>query len=199
MKQGLSVGPIDMDGQAPDSFVPRDVDRFFWSPSDDIYQVGLLAISLLAGELITSSEIGGKVLKGLPTSDMMKGWIRDALAEAGQRFQDAHEAEICLLGQHVKPAAAPRNLHGQHVVFTGILPIVRAKAQVLARKAGAKIQGEVNGATTLIVAGAPNPLQIGQRHGTKLFDAHRRIRRGQPIAIVDSRRFNVLLAKTIRT
>jgi hypothetical protein len=35
---------------------------------------------------------------------------------------------------------------------------------------------------------------IGQRRGTKLFDTHRRIRRGQRIAIIDGRRFAALLA-----
>ena len=42
----------------------------------------------------------------------------------------------------------------------------------------------MNGATTVIVAVPPNPLQIGQKAGTKLFDARRRMRRGQRISIV---------------
>ncbi len=57
------------------------------------------------------------------------------------------------------------------------------------------VQNRVNGETNLIVAGQPNPLQIGQQLGTKLFEAHRRIRRGQKIAIIGERIFNRLTAK----
>ena len=42
-----------MDGAAPDIFVPSDVNRFHWSPSDDVYQVGLLALSLVAGRVVS--------------------------------------------------------------------------------------------------------------------------------------------------
>src|SRR5207247_1069645 len=107
-------------------------------------QVGLLTVSLLAGRVITSPDVSGKAVKALPASDAVKGWIRDALAAAGQRFQDAHEAAGALLGETVKPAAAPRSLRGQQIVFTGILPVVRSEAQVRARKAGAVVQRRVN-------------------------------------------------------
>lgn len=70
----------------------------------------------------------------------------------------------------------------------------RSVAKSRATLAGANVQNRVNGQTSLIVAGQPNPLMIGQRRGTKLFDAHRRIRRGQRIAIIDGRRFSALLA-----
>jgi hypothetical protein len=56
-------------------------------------------------------------------------------------------------------------------------------------------QGQVNGATTLIVAGQPNPRQVARRAGTKLYDAHRRIRRGQRIAIVNGKQFQALLTR----
>jgi hypothetical protein len=65
--------------------------------------------------------------------------------------------------------------------------------------AGAIVQGRVNGATSVIVAGQPNPLQIGQQHGTKLYDAHRRIRRGQRISIINEDRFSRLIVSVGRT
>ena len=194
-KQGLHAGRIRMSGAAPDAFLPPDGTLFLWSPSDDVYQVGLLAHSLLAGQEITSYDLSGRTLKRLRAGDAVKGWIRDACSPAGDRFHDAHEALGFLTGEPIRPARAPRSLRGQCVVFTGTLPVRRADAQAQAKAAGASVQGKVNGATTLIVAGQPNPLQIGQTHGTKLFDAHRRIRRGQPIAIIDSQRFERLAAR----
>ncbi|MGH9005158.1 MAG: protein kinase domain-containing protein, partial [Acidimicrobiia bacterium] len=194
-KQSLHAGLIPMSGAAPDAFVPPDRPEYLWSPSDDVYQVGLLALSLLAGQVATTWDMSGKTLKHLGVSDAVKGWIRDACGPAEDRFRDAHEALGFLTGEPIRPARAPRSLKGQCVVFTGILDLRRDDARALARAAGASVQGKVNGATTLIVAGEPNPLQIGQQHGTKLFDAHRRIRRGQPIAIIDGKRFSKLAAR----
>ena len=51
----------------------------------------------------------------------------------------------------------------------------------------------MTGTTTVVVAGQPNPLQIGKKHGTKLYDALRRIRLGQKIAIIDAARFQRLV------
>jgi serine/threonine protein kinase len=195
-KQSLTDGPVPMEGAAPRVFIPLDAYPFYWSPSGDVYQVGLLALGLLAGEVVTSYEVSGKLLKRVRASDATKGWIRDALAKEDWRFEDATEALSVLLGAPVRPRRAPRTLRGQRVVFTGKLPIVRAEAQVHARAAGAVVQGKVNGATTLVVAGQPNPLQIGQRFGTKLFDAHRRIRRGQQIAIIDASHFARLVDRS---
>jgi serine/threonine protein kinase len=195
-KQTLTEGPIEMDGATPGGFAPLDAFPFYWSPSADVYQVGLLALSLLAGEVITSYEVCGRVLKSVTASDHVKGWIRDAVSKEDERFEDAVEALAALLSQPVKPARAPRSLKGQRVVFTGILPITRPIAQQRAKQAGAIVQHRVNGATTLIIAGQPNPLQIGQRAGTKLFDAHRRMRHNQRIAIIDAKRFEHLLDRS---
>src|SRR5262249_46783986 len=93
----------------------------------------------------------------------------------------------------------PRRLLGQRVVFTGTLVMKRDTAKARATRAGATVQSRVNGQTTLIVAGQPNPLMIGQRRGTKLFDAQRRMRRGQRIAIIDGKRFQALLSRLART
>ena len=60
-------------------------------------------------------------------------------------------------------------------------------------RAGATFQDRVNGAaTTVIVTGQPNPRQMGERAGTKLFDAYRRTRQGQRIAIINAEQFERL-------
>lgn len=194
-KQSLVKGPMRMDGGTPDAFAPLDVQSFMWSPSEDVYQVGLIALSLLAGEVITSYEVSGRVLKALVASDQLKGWIRDAVSKGADRFEDAAEALGSLLAQPVKPTRAPSTLRDQRVVFTGKLAVPRLAAQEGARRCGAHIQSRVGPTTTLIVAGQPNPLQIGQKAGTKLFDAHRRLRRGQSISIVNAKQFDRLLIK----
>jgi serine/threonine protein kinase len=197
-KQTLSDGPITMDAAAPEAFQPHDVNPFRWSPSNDVYQVGLLTLSLLTGRIVSTPEVAAKLLRKLPASDATKGWARDALIRASQRFQDAQEALVSLSGGPVKRVLPPRTLRGQRIVFTGTLPMDRPKAAALARRAGALVQGEVTGTTTLVVRGKPNPLQIGQEYGKKLYDAHRRIRRGQRIAIIDARGFSALLGGLIK-
>lgn len=191
-KQGLDDGPIYLGASTPAVFAPPDSGGWSWTPSDDVYQLALIALSALAGEVVVTYEVCGRLLKALEASDATKGWIRDALAVRGDRFVDAGEALAALRGDPIKPATPPRSLRGQHVVFTGKLSTTRALAQQKAKAAGAVVQGRVNGATSLVVAGQPNPLQIGQQHGTKLYDAHRRIRRGQRIAVINEARFERL-------
>jgi serine/threonine protein kinase len=195
-KQSLNEGPVELDGATPEVFAPPDAFPFYWSSSEDVYQVGLLVLGLLAGDVVTSDRVSGKLLKRVVASDSTKGWIRDALSKEDVRFEDATEALGALLSEPVRPARSPRSLRGQRVVFTGKLPIVRAEAQAQARAAGAIVQNRVNGVTSVVVAGQPNPLQIGQKYGTKLFDAHRRLRRGQRIAIIDAARFAGLLERS---
>ena len=194
-KQALDEGPVHLAGATPEMFAPPDTPAFYWSPSDDVYQVALIALSLLAGEVMISYDATGKTLRALSASDPVKGWIRDALSKADERFLDAQEALDTLTSRPVRAARAPRSIKGQRVVFTGKLGVTRAVAQQRASAAGATVQHRVNGATNLVVAGQPNPLQIGQKYGTKLFDAHRRIRRGQRIAVIDEERFDRLLRR----
>lgn len=191
-KQSLEDGPVLLDGSTPAVFAPPDADGYSWTPSDDVYQLALIALSALAGEIVVSYEVCGRLLKSVKADDSLKGWIRDALAARGDRFLDAGEALAALREEPIRPAPAPRSLRGHHVVFTGKLSTVRSVAQARAKAAGAVVQGRVSGATSVIVAGQPNPLQIGQTHGTKLYDAHRRIRRGQRISVIDEARFNRL-------
>lgn len=194
-KQGLMDGPLTLDGMTPPAFAPLGERQWYWSVSDDVYQVGLIALSLLAYQEVTSDEVGTRLLRTVKASDHLKGWIRDAVAPEPDRFSDASEALAALSNDPVKSAQAPRTLKNQKLVFTGVLPITRAAARRRAERAGAMFQDRVNGATTLIVAGQPNPLQIGRRSGTKLFDARRRIRRGQRIAIINADQFERLLTR----
>jgi NAD-dependent DNA ligase len=71
--------------------------------------------------------------------------------------------------------------------------VTRAVAARRVVRAGATIQDSVNGQTTLVVAGEANPHMIGQKSGTKLFDAQRRLRRGQRISIIDYKQLERLL------
>ncbi len=183
-----------MDASTPAFFAPPDQLWGAWTPSDDVYQLALIAFSALVGEIVTSDEVCGRLLKSVAASDHLKGWIRDALGRRVDRFVDASEALAALRETKIEPARPPRSLEGQHAVFTGTLRQRRVDAQAAARRAGVVVQNKVNGATSVVVAGEPNPLQIGQKTGTKLFDAHHRIWRGQPISNIDEARFHRLTA-----
>lgn len=195
-KQGLTDGPMTMAASTPAVFAPPDQLRGAWTPSDDVYQLALIALSALAGEIVVSYDVCGRLLKSVAASDHFKGWIRDGLGPRAQRFVDASEALAALSTTAVESAGPPRSLTSQHVVFTGRLRRRRAEAQTVARKAGAIVQSRVNGATTVVVVGETNPLQIGQKAGTKLFDAHRRMWRGQRIAILDEVAFDRLVRRS---
>jgi len=192
---GLSLddGDQELIGQTPAPFQPPDLQWGAWSPAADVYQVGLLALSLLSGEAHSSWDVNGKALKALTAGDHLKGWIREACSPARRRFADARDALAALDGAPVKPAPAPRTIKGHRVVLTGTLPVPRAEARRLLEAADAVYQNKVTGTTTVVVAGQPNPLQIGERHGTKLYDAVRRIRLGQKISIIDAQRFQRLV------
>ena len=45
-------------------------------------------------------------------------------------------------------------------------------------------QNDVNGRTQVLVVGTPSPNYLRSRRGRKLADAGRRIKNGQPIAII---------------
>ena len=143
--QALDEGPLRMLGAAPGVFAPPDAVPFYWSPSADVYQVGLLGLSLLTGEMVASYEVSGRALKSVTASDHVKGWLREAVSNEAARFGDASDALATLRMESVKPARAPRSLRNQRVVFTGILPVRRAVAQQRARAAGAAVQDHVNG------------------------------------------------------
>lgn len=193
-KQSLKSKQFGLDGGTPDRYAPPDY-WDFWGPSSDVYQVGLLALSLISGRDVASWEVSGRAIKQVPATDSFKGWLRDALSLGSDRFRDADEALHALRAEPIKPAPAPRTLRGQHVIFTGKLDLPRSAASAKAKRAGAIVQNRVNSQTSVVVAGQPNAVQIGQKAGTKLFDAHRRMRRGQRISIIDGKRFEKLISQ----
>jgi serine/threonine protein kinase len=195
-KQGLLDGPIPMSATTPEIFAPPDRHLFAWTPSDDVYQLALITLSALAGEVVISMDVCGRLLKSVDASDQFKGWIRDALSDRSARFVDAADALDALDAKPLRSARAPSSLRGQYMLFTGRMARRRVDASRLAKARGAIVQGRVHSTTTLIVTGEPNPLQIGQKAGTKLFDAHNRMRRRQRIAIIDEARFDRLLRRS---
>jgi serine/threonine protein kinase len=157
-KQSLVDGPLELIGSTPAIFCPNDA-WWDWTPSDDVYQLGLIALSALAGEIVTTDEVCGRLLKSVTASDHLKGWIRQCLLPRPKRFKDASAALDALNSPPPKPARAPKSLQDQVVVFTGIMDRTRADASRLAKKAGASVQNKVTTATTLVVTGRTNVQQ----------------------------------------
>lgn len=193
-KQALDDKPVDMDGAAPAVFTPPDAKVFRWTPAGDVYQVGLIALSLLSGEVVTSPDVCGRLLRSLRASDAVKRWMHTALKSGKGRYQNAAEARDCLGGPVQRGRRAPISLRDQVVVFTGFLPMTRSEATKSARRAGAEVQCRVTGRTTLVVAGDPNPQMIGKAEGRKRFEAGARIHRGQRIAIITAAKFQKMLS-----
>ena len=83
-----------------------------------------------------------------------------------------------------------------HLAFTGILSRPRAEAAKAARAAGAIVHGAPSSKTTVVVRGAPNPLQAaGARGGLKLMEIKRLRAKGQAITVLDERQFWRLVAR----
>lgn len=196
-RASLEPGPVHLNGEAPKAFVPPDLSidsggshdhSGSWTPSADVYQVALVALSLLEGsvvEVVDLQDGTGNVLRDLAVSDELKGWLWDALARGSQRFRDAGEALAVLRDPSTAAPRRPASLKRQRVVLTGHLDgMTRAEVHSLIRRAGGVPQGDVCASTTVLVAGRASPNGLAGRQGTKLLAAHRRIRSGQEIAII---------------
>ena len=136
----LDDGGLELIGETPEPYQPPDYNWGAWFPSADVYQVGLLALSLLSGEAQESWDVSGKTLKSLDASDHLKGWIREACSPAKRRFVDASDALTALDSVPVQPSTPPRKLKGHRVVLTGTLPMARPEARRLLEAAGASYQ-----------------------------------------------------------
>lgn len=174
-----------------------------WEPRDDVYMVGLLALSLLRGTDTMTDDVThlDRLLRDLDVSDHLKFWLWHALGPRELRFHHAGEAARGLSGEIPRSTTSPRMLEGARIVFTGELSRRRSTdAAPAARTAGATVQTKVNGETTVIVRGRVDPRKaIGENAGRKLFDAWLRLDRNQPIAIIDEKRFETLLARSATT
>jgi serine/threonine protein kinase len=154
-----------------------------WGPHDDIYQVGLLAGTLLSGEVWWNQSVSIASITSLDVGDAFKSWIWHATGAKSKRYLDAFDALDALASlRHIDmtPGRAPRSLRGHCVVFSGRLyDLPRTEATARAR-------------TTVMVVGSMCAGGVGAAEGIKLFGARERIRTGQPIVLIDQQQFERL-------
>ncbi|NUR08064.1 MAG: protein kinase [Nocardioidaceae bacterium] len=197
---GITKLAVDRRGQGTDAsrfqpdFAPRDlVTSEMWGPAEDIFQVGLLAATLLSGEVWWTEVVSARAIAGLDASEAFKSWIWHATGARSKRYwhaDDALDALSSLRRVDVTPGRAPRTLRDQPVVFSGRLErMTRADAMSLARLAGARPQTHLTDATTVVVVG-----RAGRSEGLKMFGVRERMRTGQPIRVIDEEQFERLTA-----
>lgn len=160
-----------------------------WQQRDDIYQVGLIAVMLLRGDI--SSPIRSKDVRTLPCTDHLKEVIHRCLGSRGRRYEAAGELITALRHARTAPQFGRiPTLAGKRVSFTGFLSRPRSEAIAAARKAGATIQSKPGRLTDVLVRGRPNKLQIaGAGGGTKLMEIRRLAARGHVVKIIGERQF----------
>ncbi len=174
-------------------FAPKEaLATWRWGQADDVYQVGLLAATLVSGRIWGTETVSVPAISRLPVSDEFKSWIWHATGAKAKRYWDAGdatEALDALRTTSIAPVRAPRSLAGQVVVFTGgIAGMSRNEATELARSAGAVVQSTVGDSTTLVVVGKIIR-GAGANEGLKLFATRERLRRGQGIRVIGDAQF----------
>jgi serine/threonine protein kinase len=173
-------------------FAPRDLaSSAMWGPAEDIFQVGLLAATLLSGEIWWNDVVSARAIAELDASDAFKSWIWHATGARSKRYwhaDDALDALSSLRRVDVAPGRAPRSLRGHSVVFSGRLDaMTRAEAVARARDVGADPQARLTDATTIVVLG-----RVGAPEGITMFGARERLRTGQPIRLLSQAQFERL-------
>lgn len=167
-----------------------------WQQRDDIYQVGLIAVMLLRGDI--SGVIRSRDVRTLPCSDHLKEVIHRCLGVRGKRYESAGELIAAL--QHARTApqlGRVRDLRGKRVSFTGFLSRPRREAVAAAKRAGATVQSAPGRGTDVLVRGRPNALQIaGSGGGLKLMEIRRLAARGHVVTIIGERQFWRLVKPT---
>jgi serine/threonine protein kinase len=182
-------------------FSPKEaVATWRWGQADDVFQVGLLAATLVSGRIWGTETISVPAISRLPVSDEFKSWIWHATGAKAKRYWDAGDATEALDALRrisLAPGRAPRSLDGHTVVFTGgIGGLPRREASELARRAGATVQSSVGDATTLVVVGKV-VRGAGANEGLKLFVTRERLRRGQAIRVISDRQFRRLVSRRL--
>jgi eukaryotic-like serine/threonine-protein kinase len=165
-----------------------------WQQRDDIYQIGLIAVMLLRGDI--TSPIRSRDVRTLPCTDHLKEVIHRCLGSRGRRYEAAGELMTALRHARTAPhfGRIP-TLAGKRVSFTGFLSRPRSEAIAAARRAGAIIQSKPGRVTDVLVRGRPNKLQIaGAGGGTKLMEIRRLATRGHVVKIIGERQFWNLVA-----
>jgi hypothetical protein len=160
-----------------------------WQQRDDIYQVALIAVMLLRGEI--SSPIRSRDVRNLACGDHLKEVIHRCLGVRGKRYEAASEL-IAALRHRPREVRSGRvrSLKGKRLSFTGFLSQPRSKASAAARKAGAIVQSKPGRSTDILVRGRPNALQIaGSVGGTKLMEIRRLAAKGHRVTVIGDRQF----------
>jgi len=167
-----------------------------WQQRDDIYQVGLIAVMLLRGDI--GSPIRSRDVRTLPCSDHLKEVIHRCLGVRGKRYEAAGELITALAHRRKQPPLGRvRGLAGKHLSFTGFLSRPRSEAIVAAKRAGAIVQAKPGRTTDVLVRGRTNPLQIaGKVGGLKLMEVRRLAARGHVVTVIGDRQFWRLAAST---
>jgi serine/threonine protein kinase len=178
-------------------FAPKEVlMNAKWGQADDVYQVGLLAGTLLSGDVWWTDTVSVKAIAALPASDELKSWIWHATGARTKRYWDAADAVDALEALKeisVKPSRGPRSLDGQTVVFTGRIDgLTRQAAMNLARRSGAMTQRGLTDSTSLLVVGKIKAGSAGADEGLKLFATRERLRLGQRIRVISAAQFKHL-------
>jgi eukaryotic-like serine/threonine-protein kinase len=169
-----------------------------WQQRDDIFQVGLIAVMLLRGDI--GGVIRSRDVRTLPCSDHLKEVIHRCLGVRGKRYEAAGDLITAL--QHARTApqfGRVKDLRGKRVSFTGFLSRPRREAVAAAKRAGAVVQSAPGHATDVLVRGRPNALQIaGKGGGLKLMEIRRLAARGHVVTIIGERQFWRLVEQTIK-
>jgi serine/threonine protein kinase len=189
-RHGLGGRPIYADAFA-EAFVPRSLrawSRTRWLPSDDVYQVALLAVSLLCGCEV--ERAGSRELARLPCSPDLAEALRRALGPRRERYPDA-AAMLAALAPSSTGTSEPRSLRGRRVALVGQLPVPKTQAAERVRRAGGHPQSALNGRTDVLVA-APGAASRLRR------EVSRRRREGQSIAMIRWSDFERLAPPTYR-
>lgn len=160
-----------------------------WQQRDDIYQVGLIAVMLLRGDI--SSPIRSRDVRKLPCSDHLKEVIHRCLGVRGNRYEAAGELIAALRHPRTEPHfGRVQSLAGKRLSFTGFLSRPRSEAITAARKAGAIVQSKPGRSTDILVRGRANVLQIaGAAGGVKLMEVGRLAARGHVVKVIGDRQF----------
>ena len=122
-------------------FAPKEVlEHGHWWEAADVFHVGLLAASLLSGEIWWNDTPGIRTIAALPASDAMKSWIWHATGAKPKRYLDADDALEALDALRritLEPGRMPRSLKGRSIVFTGRIDrLPRTQATQLATEMG---------------------------------------------------------------
>ena len=193
---GIAAHQLDSRGVTADAFslfhVPNEIawgNVRRWQKRDDIYQIGLIAVMLLRGDV--AKPMRSKDVRGLPCSDHLKEVIHRCLGSRGKRYEAASELIAALRERPKEPRLGRvRSLAGKHISFTGFLLRPRSEAIAAARKAGAIVQSKPGKLTDILVRGQPNALQIaGKDAGSKLIEVRRLAAQGHKVTVIGERQF----------